>query len=354
MALARGADLEAVRALPGRPSNPERQGRNRSNASADSAVRPPDWDWSLAEDGALALDSYELWDEPQERPRLRLSQSPPDEGALRVAEQPVSVPPMPRDAGRTIAARHRRAQHQAVRRRRRVAGLVVLAIVTLIILLLTAFGTGRQTPNSGALGPAPVNRLLPSGPPSPQVIALEGALRIQLPVAQSRLTAIGYHASGDGAVALQPLGSQANPGTLTRLARRVFGGGSRGARWYQLAGGEGPTTAALDVGALPGTDVYSPVDGSVIGLTPYIVNGERFGSEIDVQPTGAPSFVVSITHVKPDPSLTVGSSVAAGTSKLGVVLDFSRVEEQALARYTQDAGNHVEIEVRPAAALDTP
>ena len=28
--------------------------------------------------------------------------------------------------------------------------------------------------------------------------------------------------------------------------------------------------------------------------------------------------------------------------------------EQALARYTQDAGNHVEIEVRPAAALSTP
>ena len=230
----------------------------------------------------------------------------------------------------------------------------MLAIVALITLLLTAFGTGESTPNESRIGPAPANRLLPSGPPSPQVIALQGALRIQLPVAQSRLTAIGYHASGDGATALQPLGSQANPGTFTRLARRVFGGGRHGLRWFQLAGGEGPGTAALDVGALPGTDVYSPVDGSVIGLTPYVVNGRRFGSEIDVQPTGTPSFVVSITHVKPDPALTVGSSLAAGTSKLGVLLDFSRVEEQALARYTQDAGNHVEIEVRPAAALATP
>jgi len=235
-----------------------------------------------------------------------------------------------------------------------VAGLVVLAIVVLITLLLMAFGSGTQRASESRIGPAPANRLLPSGPPSPQVIALEGALRIQLPVAQSRLTALGYHASGDGAIALQPLGSQANPGTFTRLARRVFGSGSRGLRWFQLAGGEGPGTAALDVGAVPGTDVYSPVDGSVIGLTPYIVNGQRFGSEIDVQPTGTPSFVVSITHVKPDPSLTVGSSLAAGTSKLGVLLDFARVEEQALARYTQDAGNHVEIEVRPAAALATP
>jgi hypothetical protein len=235
-----------------------------------------------------------------------------------------------------------------------VAGLVVLSIVVLITLLLTAFGTGKSATNEGAPTPAPANRLLPAGPPSPQVIALEGALRIQLPIAQSRVTAIGYHASGDGATALQPLGSQANPGTITRLARSVFGGGGRGVRWFQLGGGEGPGTAALDVGAEPGTDVYSPVDGSVIGLTPYILNGKRMGSEIDIQPTGAPSFVVAITHLKPDPSLTVGSSIAAGTSKLGVLLDFSHAEEQALARYTQDAGNHVEIEVRPAAALATP
>jgi len=61
-----------------------------------------------------------------------------------------------------------------------------------------------------------------------------------------------------------------------------------------------------------------------------------------------------VTHVKPDPSLTVGSSVAAGTSKLGILLDFSKVEEQALARFTQDAGNHVEIEVHSAGELSTP
>ncbi len=240
-----------------------------------------------------------------------------------------------------------------MRRRRRVAGLVVLAIVAVVTLLLTAFGSGRQRAAALPSGPAPADRLLPSGPPTPQVVALEGALRVQLPVAQSRLTAIGYHASGDGALALQPLGSQANPGALTRLTRRVFGGGKSGLRWYQIAGGTGPETASLDVGAAPGTDVYSPVDGTVIGLTPYVVNGKRFGSQIDVQPTGAPSLVVSLTHLKPDPTLTIGSTIAAGTSKLGVILDFSQVEEQALARYTQDAGNHVEVEVRRAAALAT-
>jgi hypothetical protein len=240
-----------------------------------------------------------------------------------------------------------------VQRRRRVAGLVVLACIAFVTLLLTAFGSSKPTAVR-RLAPAPVNRLLPAGPPSPQVVALVGALRVQLPVAQTRVTAIGYHASGDGALALQALGSQANPGTLTRMANRVFGGGRRGLRWYQIPGGEGSGTAALDVGAAPGTDVYAPVDGTILALTPYIVNGRRFGSQIDIQPTGAPSLVLSLTHVKPDPALSVGATVAAGTTKLGGVLDLSHVEEQALAHYTQDDGNHVELEVHDAASLATP
>jgi hypothetical protein len=240
-----------------------------------------------------------------------------------------------------------------VQRRRRVAGFVVLACIAFVTLLLTAFGSSKPAAVR-QLAPAPVNRLLPAGPPSPQVVALVGSLRIQLPVAQSRVTAIGYHASGDGALGLQALGSQANPGTLTRLTNRVFGGGGRGLRWYQIAGGDGPGTAALDVGAPTGTDVYAPVDGTILALTPYIVNGKRFGSQIDVQPTGAPSLVLSLTHLKPDPALTVGATIAAGTTKLGVLLDLSHVEEQALARYTQDEGNHVELEVHDAASLSTP
>jgi hypothetical protein len=240
-----------------------------------------------------------------------------------------------------------------VQRRRRVAGFVVLACIAFVTLLLTAFGSGKPAAVR-QLAPAPVNRLLPAGPPSPQVVALVGSLRIQLPVAQSRVTAIGYHASGDGALGLQALGSQANPGTLTRLTNRVFGGGGRGLRWYQIPGGEGPGTAALDIGAPTGTDVYSPVDGTILALTPYIVNGKRFGSQIDIQPTGAPSLVLSLTHLKPDPALTVGATIAAGTTKLGALLDLSHVEEQALARYTQDEGNHVELEVHDAASLSTP
>ena len=73
-----------------------------------------------------------------------------------------------------------------------------------------------------------------------------------------------------------------------------------------------------------------------------------------MQPSGNPSIVVSLTHLRPDPSLTVGSPVAATTSKLGTILDFAGVERQALARVTQDSGNHVAMEVHPAATLSIP
>ena len=43
--------------------------------------------------------------------------------------------------------------------------------------------------------------------------------------------------------------------------------------------------------------------------------------------------------------------VVSGASRIGAVADLAKVERQALARYTNDAGNHVSVEVRPAAAL---
>jgi hypothetical protein len=231
--------------------------------------------------------------------------------------------------------------------------LIVLAVVVGVLLgtlFLTAFGQGATREPSQAL-PGPASRLLPVGPPAPLTVALHNGLRIQLPVAAGRVTAIGYHSSGDGALALQPLGRQGNAGALARLAHKIFGGGGAGFVYYQLSGGE---TAVLDVGAAPGTDVYAPVDGTVVGISDYIINGRAYGSRIDVQPSSAPSLVVSLTHLEPDPALSVGSVIAASNTKVGRVVDLAGVERQALAKYTQDAGNHVAIELRPAATLTLP
>ena len=128
------------------------------------------------------------------------------------------------------------------------------------------------------------------------MIARLGALNVELPVNQARVTAIGYHGASDGALGLTPIGTQANEGLLKRLVHKILGSGSGSTRWYLLAGGHGPSTSALDVGAAPGTDVYSPVDGTIVGIGKVILDGKVAGARIDIQPTDAPSLVVSVSR----------------------------------------------------------
>ena len=255
--------------------------------------------------------------------------------------------PPPVTNRRTRASQRRHLERE--RRLRRLAVLIVVVAIGLVTLLLSAFG-GSGTPVPQA-APASASRLLPSGPPQPEIVARLGSLHLQLPVSQSRVTAVGYQGGSDGALALAPLGTQVNQGLLRRLVHQVFGGSTGRPRWYQLPGGEGPGTSAINVGAAPGTDVYAPVDGFIVSINDVVLNGRTYGSSIDIQPSGAPSLVVTISHVRIDPSLAVGSPVTSAGSRLGSVVDFGHAEHQALSRYTNDSGNHVVVEIHPAATL---
>jgi hypothetical protein len=249
--------------------------------------------------------------------------------------------PRSRQAAR-LRARRRRAQHRA----RRLAVLGIVAVLALVTLLLTAFGSGAPAPQglstSGSALPATTGV-----PPEPEPLATVGNLQIQLPVAAESITAIGFHGAGGGALELQPAGRQANEGVLARLWRRIAGTPKRGPSWYQLDGR--PGTEVLTVGAAPGTDVYAPVDGTVVAISEYVISGRAYGSRIDVRPTEAPSVIVSLIHVDADASLAVGSPVLAVASQLGTVVDIAEVEHQALAEHARDGGNNVAIEVHPAA-----
>jgi murein DD-endopeptidase MepM/ murein hydrolase activator NlpD len=229
---------------------------------------------------------------------------------------------------------------------------VLLASALLLTLLLAAFGPPPAS--DGAAVPASAARLAPKGRPLGWAIATQGSLQISMPISQRQVTAIGYHGAGDNALPLDPVGQQENAGLFTRIFHSLFGGGSTLPRYYQLGGGQGPSTGAVDVGGAAGTDVYSPVAGTVVSIQPYILDGRQYGNLIQIQPSEAPSVVVSLTHLRADPALTVGSPVSASTTKVGTLIDFSQVEEQALASRTHDAGNHVTISVSPAAASSLP
>ncbi len=255
---------------------------------------------------------------------------------------------MPGDMPSSRPIRRRRVERRearAARRARRFALLIVLAVVLVIALALTAFGGGA----TNDLQRLSVSRSgVVASEPFPQIVAVHGSVRLQMPVMQSLATAIGYHSASDGALPLAPLGHQGNEGVVQRVFHAIFGGSGGHPVWYRLDGG---AMSALDVGAAPGTDVYAPVDGTIVGIAPFVVAGRSFGSQVDIQPQNAPSLVVTLTQLRPDKALTVGASVVSGRTKVGTVVDLSSVEHQALARYTNDAGNHVSLEVRPSAAL---
>jgi len=249
----------------------------------------------------------------------------------------------------TAYRRPQRRPSRAVRRARHRAILVVVCLGVLVVLAFAAFRPdGRPVVGAGA--PAGAARLLPPPPPNGLVVASADGLQISIPVNERVVTAIGYHGAGEDAVALDPVGRQANEGIAARLFHRIFGGGSSGVAYYLLGGGQGPSTGALDIGAASGTDVYAPVDGTVVALRDYLLNGKKYGSMIDIQPTSEPSLVLSVAHLEADPALTVGSALTKSTSKIGSVVDFSGVEKLALARHTRDAGNYAEITVHSTAA----
>jgi len=244
------------------------------------------------------------------------------------------------------AARLRADRRRSQARSRRIAVGVVIAVLAIATLALTAF-EGESTPAVSRPAPLPVT----SAPPEPQVLATVGNLRVESPVAEGGVTAVGFHGSDEGALVLKPVGPQRNEGLIARLWHRITGASKSGLAWYQLSGGPLRT---LDVGAVAGTDVYSPVDGTVVAIRDQIVSGKVIGAEVELRPSSAPSLVVSIQNVRPDPVLSVGANVAAGSSKLGTVTNISRHERQALGRYAAEGGNNVALQVYPSATLGVP
>jgi hypothetical protein len=226
--------------------------------------------------------------------------------------------------------------------------LSVLGVLGVVTLLFTAFGSNGSSHVAAPIAIETVSSADAAAVrPRPQVLASIGNLRVQLPVAAGALTAIGFHGSNDGSLSLQPVGRQANEGLLARLWRRIAGNGRQTPRWYQLEGGPAGTNI-LDVGTAPGTDVYAPVKGSVIAVSDQVIGGKRVGSRIDLRPSEAPSVMVSVMNVKPDPSIVVGTPVLAATSKLGTAVDIASVEKQALAAHAPEGGNNVSIAVYPS------
>src|SRR5262249_738798 len=114
----------------------------------------------------------------------------------------------------TRRRRVERRQVRAARRSRRFALLIVLTTLLVIALALSAVGgTSSRAPKSSPAN-APFSR---QTKPFPQIVAMRGVVRLQMPIVQSQYTAIGYHSSADNAIRLSPVGHQGNEGALQRM-----------------------------------------------------------------------------------------------------------------------------------------
>jgi hypothetical protein len=246
------------------------------------------------------------------------------------------------------APRRRANPHRA----RRLGGLA-LAVLLTVVLAVRALGSGSGSAPTPALANPPQVALAPDGPPQLESLATApNGLALDVPVTQRRITAIVYHGVGsNGSIPLTPSGHQRNAGLLTKLGNLVTGGSqASGPSYYVDSDALGSPTGSVDVGAVAGTAVYSPVDGRVVSIRPYVINGHAWGSMLQIQPSSAPALLVTVMNAQRAPSIQVGTIVSAAATRLGSVADLSKAMSQDVAKFTSDSGNHVHIEVSPAPA----
>jgi hypothetical protein len=234
--------------------------------------------------------------------------------------------------------------------------LAVALLVAAVVALITLGSTlrGSSGPASGPIAP---KALIPAGPPQRQLLARQGNLSLFVPIEQDMITAIAYHPVAESrAFSLVPAGHQANADLVRRLYNRLFGDSSGGLRYYVTD----DSTDAVDVGAMAGTDVYAPVDGQVVSLSPEVYNGITYASTVGIQPTDNPSVIVNVQHLtlrllpNGKTQLRVGARVQAASTPLGSVADLSKAVTSDLRQYVSDKGNNATIEVDPAPTTAIP
>ena len=226
-----------------------------------------------------------------------------------------------------------------------VAGLLAAGVLAIGAVQIVGLGGVDLIPSV-----APASRILPAGAPRPQTLARQTPLVLLVPIQQSRITAILFHpVAGTTALGLEPVGQPLDENLLSRIVG-AFAGDNAGGPRYSVDGA--PTS--VNVGAPVGTDVYTPVDGTVLSITPLIIEGVAYGDQIAIEPIANPGVVVMASGLKAADELSVGAPVSTrpdAWSRLGRVIDVTGALDPILADYTQDGGNRLQLEVRPATAV---
>jgi hypothetical protein len=185
----------------------------------------------------------------------------------------------------------------------------------------------------------------PNGPTHP-VFARIVDKNLVLPVTARDATIIAYQPLVDErGVPLTPSGAQINGSIVSRSIARVFSGDSS-IRYHVMEGDERSlsSTGSVDVGAAPGTPIVAPVSGVVKGVSEYMLYGKYEDYQVDIAPDGVSDATVTLLFVE-DPAVTIGQTVEAGKTQIGLVREAAGELGKRLGEYTHDSGSHVHIQV---------
>jgi len=275
--------------------------------------------------------------------------------------------PLPRHRPRGSHA-HRNARRRAAAARRRLAvGIVALLVaggVTAALLNARAEDS-KQVAVARIVADASDGDSRPKTEPTPLFATFDDIV-FRLPFEPAVLTTLAFHqASNDKARHLTSLVPDASASalkrsvdaaraattpaaaSLSRAAGTTADGdgvwtGSAIRLWRSGRAGE-PDTAA-DIGANPGTDVYSPISGRILQARSYLLYGKHPDWEIHIRPDGHPELDLVLIHVE-DVSVRAGDRVIAGVTRIARVRDLTKVMYLQLATYTLNGGAHVHIQL---------
>jgi hypothetical protein len=242
--------------------------------------------------------------------------------------------PLTRDELRSRRAVRRQVdRHQSHHVLLRIVAPAVLVAAAIAAVVLAFYGgdsaTDAAAPAGQLASPVPPSGIAESPAPQRVVLARAGQVEVVLPVPQKQVTAVLFHPIAEvGAINMAPAASVE----------------------HNVASDDGgePGTAGVDVGAPAGTTVYSPVDGVITAVVPHRIGGRPEGLEIVITPAGVPDAAVRVSHIEPGPDgivPRVGTAVGAGRTVIGRVRDLSRSATFDLSRYTNDAGNNVQVDL---------
>lgn len=282
--------------------------------------------------------------------------------------QPLSDPTQ-RDTRLVDDGRARRAKRRRARTARSHLTRTVMAVVLLVGVsvgwktLQARAGSGPETGETGRTTTLPghlktypddsVGKIRAQTPATP-IFARHGSVALHLPVRPSDLTEVGFHQASypyalkmktqlpdaDGEKAKKDKTTHRDVSTQP-TSDESWLVGSVLRMWRNRPGK--PDTAA-DVGADPGADVFSPVDGTVVLAKNYKLYEKYDDFVIHIQPTGHPELDVVLIHVS-SPTVKAGDKVVAGKTRIASIRKIPKSINPQLRHYTANGGYHTHIQV---------